>query len=51
MGAIANSLLKWESTTSVNFGIDVNLLKNRLSISADLYQKKTDGILYRPTIP
>lgn len=51
VGALSNSLLKWESTATANFGIDANMLRNRLTIGLDAYYKKTDGILYRPTIP
>ena len=51
MGAISNSLLQWEETATTNFGIDANMLRNRLTFGMDVYYKKTDGILYRPTIP
>ncbi|OAV67828.1 Outer membrane receptor for ferrienterochelin and colicins [Bacteroidales bacterium Barb6XT] len=48
--AIANSLLTWESVTTTNIGVDAMLLKNRLTVEVDLYNKMTDGILYRPNI-
>ena len=51
INSIPNSLLKWEETATANFGVDANLLRNRLTFGMDVYYKKTDGILYRPTIP
>lgn len=43
--ALANKDLKWEASTQTNIGIDVGLLKNRLTLGADYYYKRTDGIL------
>jgi TonB-linked SusC/RagA family outer membrane protein len=40
-----NPNIHWESMTSINFGIDATLFKN-LSASIDLYEKKSDGLLY-----
>jgi TonB-linked SusC/RagA family outer membrane protein len=40
-----NPDLTWESTKTINLGIDFGVLKNRLSGSIDLYQKKTKGLL------
>lgn len=36
-----NPNLKWEKTTSVNFGLDLAFLNNRLEVEADLYFKRT----------
>lgn len=36
-----NPNLKWEKTTSVNFGIDLAFLNNRLEVEGDLYFKRT----------
>lgn len=47
---IANSFLSWESTAVANLGIDAGLLNNRLTVEFDMYNKFTDGILYRPAI-
>lgn len=44
--------LTWEKVTSRNLGLDITLLKNRLSISGDLYQRDTKGMLATgPTLP
>ena len=48
--ALSNSLLKWETTTQTNIGLDVSILNNRLVAEIDVYDKLTDGILYRPSI-
>lgn len=38
--------LKWQTVTSWNGGIDVNLFKNRVSINADLYKRITTDLLW-----
>lgn len=45
----ANPNVTWETTTSVNLGLDFGVLKNRLSGSVDLYQKTTSNLLL--TVP
>ncbi len=45
-----NDKLRWEKTTNVNFGIDLGLFKNRISLTADVYSRKgTDMISMRET--
>ncbi len=34
---LANTLLTWEKGRKVNVGLDLTLLKNRLTLSADYY--------------
>lgn len=46
-----NPDLKWESTAMFNVGVDFSLLKGRLSGSIDLYNKKTDDMLYTYDVP
>ncbi len=41
----ANPTLRWEKTATVNFGIDFAILKNRLSGSIDIYNKRTTDLL------
>jgi TonB-linked SusC/RagA family outer membrane protein len=38
--------LKWETVTSWNTGIDLNLFKGRLNINADLYKRVTTDLLW-----
>ena len=33
--------LTWETSSTINLGLDVNLLNNRLSFVGDIYQKET----------
>jgi TonB-linked SusC/RagA family outer membrane protein len=42
---IANTKLHWEKTDSYNFGLDLGVLKDRITLSADLYYKKTSDLL------
>ncbi len=39
----ANVDISWETTYSFNAGVDMSLFKNRISMSLDVYQGKTDG--------
>jgi len=43
--ALANKDLKWETSSQTDIGIDAGFLNNRLTLSADYYYKRTDGIL------
>jgi len=40
-----NSNLKWEETTTVNVGLDLGFLNNRITASADVYRRTTDDLL------
>ena len=48
---IANPNLRWERSIQTNFGLDISLLNNRLSIIADAYHKKTLDLLFVKTLP
>lgn len=43
--ALANKELKWETSTQTDIGLDAGFLNNRLTVTADYYFKRTDGIL------
>lgn len=43
--ALANKDLKWETSTQTDIGLDAGFLDNRLTVTADYYKKRTDGIL------
>ncbi|MES3016813.1 MAG: TonB-dependent receptor [Bacteroidota bacterium] len=44
--------ITWEKATTLNLGLDVSILKSRLSASADIYQRKTsDMITVGPPLP
>ncbi len=42
---IANKDITWESTFQTNLGLDLAILKNRIELSVDVYQSKTDRLL------
>ncbi|QNK61627.1 TonB-dependent receptor [Pedobacter sp. PAMC26386] len=43
--------LKWETTKQLDFGLDVGLLNNRISLLADYYIKNTSDLLVGISIP
>jgi TonB-linked SusC/RagA family outer membrane protein len=40
-----NPDIHWETRTEKNLGFDANILRNRISISADVYQSRSSGVL------
>lgn len=48
---LSNSNLSWESTTQFDVGIDVGILQDRFSMSADYFVKTTDDLLLNRLIP
>jgi TonB-linked SusC/RagA family outer membrane protein len=46
-----NPDLKWETTTQTNFGLDLSVLKNKLTFSADYFDKTTSDILLAIGLP
>jgi TonB-linked SusC/RagA family outer membrane protein len=49
--AYSDPNITWETTTSYNAGLDLELLKGSLSFTADVYKKRTTGILRAVSIP
>ena len=47
----ANPDLKWETTTSINLGFDLQLLRNKIELVVDLYNRKTDNLLLILPLP
>lgn len=45
MTNLGNSGLKWETTTEYNAGVDVGLLNDKITFTADVYHKKTRDLL------
>lgn len=43
--------ISWETTESYNIGLDVNLFKNKLTITGDYYRKETKDMLLELEIP
>ncbi|MGB4415941.1 MAG: TonB-dependent receptor [Paludibacter sp.] len=48
---LANPYLTWEKINMLDFGIDLILLNNRLSVTFDWYDKNTNGILLALNYP
>tara|TARA_R110002049_G_scaffold28018_4_gene96621 strand:+ start:27612 stop:30932 length:3321 start_codon:yes stop_codon:yes gene_type:complete len=49
--ALVDENVTWETTSTLDFGIDLSLLNNKISIEADYFQKKTEDILVQLPIP
>ncbi|MGN7785736.1 SusC/RagA family TonB-linked outer membrane protein [Niabella sp. 22666] len=48
---VGNDLLKWERTANLDAGFDISLLKERISITADYYYKRTTDLLLNASLP
>ena len=47
----SNPDLKWESTSSLNFGLDYGILNNRIQGSIEYFSKTTNNLLYPIPVP
>jgi TonB-linked SusC/RagA family outer membrane protein len=50
-GSTGNDNLKWETTTQYDAGVDIGLLKNRINVTLDVYQKTTNDMLFNLPVP
>ena len=50
-GLIANPDLKWETSEQYNFGVDLGLFNQRLTMSIDAYIKNTKDLLQQIALP
>lgn len=48
---VANPNLTWETTTQLDLGIDLGLMQDRFTITADFYDKVTDDLLLAVDFP
>jgi TonB-linked SusC/RagA family outer membrane protein len=48
---IANPDLKWETTATLDFGIELALFGNRLNVNAGYFDRKTTDLLYTVPLP
>ncbi|MCG6190909.1 TonB-dependent receptor [Maribellus maritimus] len=48
---LANSELGWERSTEYNLGIEAGWLDNKISLTADLYNRRTKGLIVGRSIP
>lgn len=42
---MGNAIITWETSTNLNFGLDVTTLNDRLNLTFDYYKRMTDDIL------
>jgi TonB-dependent starch-binding outer membrane protein SusC len=48
---IANPSLKWEAVNMTNFGLDLNMFNNKLTLTAEYFIKVNDGMIMAQQIP
>lgn len=46
----ANPYITWERTFQTNFGADISLFKNKVNLTLDVYQSKTDKLLLQQAV-
>ena len=51
IGSLASPNLTWETTYQGDFGVDIGLLKGRLNLTVDAYDKQTKNLLQALTLP
>lgn len=48
---LGNQDLEWETTKQLNIGLDLGLLRNSITLSAEYYQRKTDNLILNVPLP
>lgn len=48
---LGNGNLTWEKRSTANLGVDIELLKNRLRTSVEVYSSLTKGLYFSPFVP
>ena len=48
---LSNPELTWETTTQTDIGLDLTVLRSRLTLTVDYYHKKTSDMLMTVTLP
>jgi TonB-linked SusC/RagA family outer membrane protein len=51
VNSFKNDVLKWEKQIQMNAGFDIKVFKNRISLTADYFQKTVDGLLFKDASP
>ncbi len=49
--ALGNADLKWEENRATNVGADLTLFDGNLNVIFDVYQRKTNNLLFNPALP
>lgn len=50
-GTFGNPNLEWEKDKQTDIGIEAGFLKDRIQVTADVYSKTSDGLLYQKQLP
>ena len=48
---LGNQDLEWEKTNQFNIGVDLGLLRNKFTLTAEYYQRKTDNLILGVPLP
>jgi TonB-linked SusC/RagA family outer membrane protein len=48
---MGNADLKWETSSEINFGLNMGFLKNRISVDFELYDKTTNDLIQNVALP
>ncbi|MBC6111747.1 SusC/RagA family TonB-linked outer membrane protein [Pedobacter fastidiosus] len=48
---LSNPNITWETNTSTNAGLDIDLFKNKLTLNIDYYDNKTKNLLLNANVP
>ena len=51
LNRLGNPELKWEKTAQFDFGVELGVLHNRISLEADIYYRKTTDMLLDAPVP
>jgi TonB-linked SusC/RagA family outer membrane protein len=51
VSSMANSNLGWETTKSFDLGVDLGIIRDRLTFTYDYYRKYTTNLLYNVQVP
>ena len=49
--ALGNTDLNWEKTKMFNIGMDMGFLRNKITLTVDYYQRKTDNLILGVPLP
>jgi TonB-linked SusC/RagA family outer membrane protein len=49
--SLGNKDLEWEKTNQFNVGVDLGLLRNKITLTAEYYQRKTDNLILDVPLP
>ncbi len=50
VGSASNTSLRWEKQIQSNIGFDLTFHNNKFNLTADYFTKKTDGLLFVPSV-